>query len=172
MVFYAGRRFFLTALFGYIAHRCKRPITLVTGSDAAALGAYPGPGSIITAPLADPDVLDSDRNPARASYQRFIQEFSGHFNAADVRSGWTIMAHDAVLTAAQAIRRTAGPGGGAALAPARVRDMLYTQHATNRVLGASGDIDMGPTGNPVHRLMSVIEIAPSGRHTVLDVHLS
>ncbi|GAA4619476.1 hypothetical protein GCM10023195_88090 [Actinoallomurus liliacearum] len=172
MVFYAGRQKFIKTLFGYLAERCRRPITLVTGSDASAMADYPGPGSIIYAALADPDVLAGDRNPSRNAYLGFLAEFRRHFDVADLRTGWAIMAHDAMLTAAQAIRRTTGPAGKDDPIPENVRNMLYAQHATNRVLGASGDIDLGPTGNPAHRLIPVIQVAPDGKRTVLDVSSS
>ncbi|GAA0366291.1 hypothetical protein NE235_02630 [Actinoallomurus spadix] len=172
MVFYAGRQKFIKALIGYLAQRCRRPITLVTGSDASAMTTYPGPGSIIYAALADPDVLAGDRNPSRATYLGFLEQFRRTFDVADLRSGWAIMAHDAMLTAAQAIRRTTGPAAKDEPAPDNVRNMLYAMHAANRVLGASGDIDLGPDGDPAHRLIPVLQIAPDGRRTLLDVQRS
>ncbi|MCO5968892.1 ABC transporter substrate-binding protein [Actinoallomurus soli] len=172
MVFYAGRQKFIKALFGYLAERCRRPITLVTGSDASAMTTYPGPGSIVYAALADPDVLAGDRNPSRAAYLSFLEEFRRHFDVADLRSGWAIMAHDAMLTAAQAVRRTTGPAAKDDPVPENVRNMLYAMHTANRVLGASGDIDLGPDGDPAHRLIPVLQIAPDGRRTVLDIHRS
>ncbi|MEU7552981.1 hypothetical protein AB0B01_11630 [Streptomyces sp. NPDC044571] len=161
VVFYAGRATYLQKFIEKLhARPCRTtPITVVTGSDAATLDPKteglndPGaPISVLYVPLADPDQLASSANPDQTLYQDFATEFTRthygqEFDKSHLASGWAVMAHDAVLTAKQAIRNATGTPQ----TPPSVRavgDQLYLLDSMNVVTGAGGVFRIDPqTGN-------------------------
>lgn len=172
VVLYAGRTVFLPGLLGYLEHCRKRPITVVTGSDAAGVRGFAAdtPASVIYTPLADPDQLNSAGNPTRSVFQGFLADCAKYyppFTPADLRDGWAIMAHDSVLTAAQAVRLASGPGGGTFPPPKDVSSFLYNLHAAHKVDGASGAIEMDGNGNPEIKAIPVIQLVADGTRKLI-----
>src|SRR5262249_34553709 len=133
VVLYAGRTIFLPGLLGYLEHCRKKPITVVTGSDAEGVHGFAAdtPASIIYPPLADPAQLSTPATPGHAAYEAFLADCSRYypgFKTADLRDAWGIMAHDSLLTAAQAVRLASGPHGGTLPPPQDVASLLYNLH--------------------------------------------
>jgi hypothetical protein len=171
-VLFAGRTIFLPGLLGYLEQCAKKPITVVTGSDGEGVAGFSAatPASIIYTPLADPDQLNSSANPSRAVYQAFLADcvkYHAGFRPSDWRDAWGLMTHDALLTAAQAVRLAAGPQGGTVPSPRDVAGLLYNLHSANKVEGASGPIEIDGNGNPAPRAIPVIKLAADGKRTVL-----
>jgi hypothetical protein len=65
VVLFAGRTIFLPGLLGALERCAKKPITVVTGSDAEGVAGFSAttPASIIYVPLADPDELNGPPTP-------------------------------------------------------------------------------------------------------------
>ncbi|MEV0202551.1 hypothetical protein [Nonomuraea sp. NPDC050691] len=165
MVFYAARQDSLPTFLTMLRQRpCHTtPITVVTGSDAAALRGKDvtaqlndpdAPIQIVYAPLADPGQLDSPANPHRSLYQAFRSAFTRSFPAKDLDTGWAITAHDAVTTAITAIRRATERGGTPDPALPKlfaVRDQLKLFISSNAICGASGIFRIDPdTGDRIY----------------------
>ncbi|MFG2987328.1 ABC transporter substrate-binding protein [Streptomyces sp. NPDC048258] len=161
LVVYAGRATYLPTFLEKLRQRqCRTtPITVVTGSDAATLDrklpALNDPGapiSVLYVPLADPGQLASDANPDHSLYRDFADDFGrAHhgqtFDTGHLASGWAVMAHDAVVTAALAIRHAINPPQTPPTVYA-VRAQLYLFATTNVIEGASGIFRIDPqTGN-------------------------
>jgi hypothetical protein len=188
MIFYAGRALDLPKFIGYLSNRNCHPgeITVVTGSDAvrlildgaennaaaAALGSARNPISLIYSPLAEPAVLrDAARNPAKDQYDKFEASFRAvGFDPEHLRTGWAIVAHDAVLTDAKAIR-LAAPAGGLP-EPAKVRAALYLLSSpANSVPGASGQIQLDPgTGNRTRLQLPILRLRPGTDPDILGIY--
>lgn len=184
MVFYAGRAALLPDFVTQLRQRgCAkdRAVTVVTGSDASNLQVALGPPAQTDAPvsviytgLAEPKALADPRwNPEHhGQYRRFEEAFrNSGFPAEDLRNGWAIMQHDAILTAATATHKAVGqllfrPG------PADVLPQLYLLNdASTRVHGAGGSFNIdSTTGNAVGRRIPILELTPEGQIEVLDVH--
>jgi hypothetical protein len=187
-IMYAGRGRDLPQFIGYLSNRqCHpEPITIVTGSDAvrlilenaenervaAALTADHNRIELIYAPLAEPSVLRDSSDPRQAERYRKFQESFGRlgFEPTHLRTGWAIMSHDAIFTAAKATR-LAAPAQGLPT-PAKVRDNLYLLSSrTNSVPGASGDIQIDPdTGNRVFTELPVLQLQPGGEPKFLGLY--
>ncbi|WP_018656166.1 ABC transporter substrate-binding protein [Actinomadura flavalba] len=185
LVFYAGRAQDLPRFIGYLAQRTCRaePLTVVTGSDAvmltgpqaeyrralAALRA--APLTLLYVPLAEPSLLrDPRHNPDADQWARFERDYTGvlGFDGAHLRSGWGIMAHDAVLTAVRAVRLASGASGRVPSA-SQVRNMLYLiKTSSSAVPGASGYVEIdAATGNRVVRRLPVVRLHADGRVELL-----
>jgi hypothetical protein len=182
MVFYAGRELQLPIFLRDLSTRLCRttPVTVVTGSDAAALTLDPdvngilkaAPISVLYTALADPTELDSPENPSRAQYTDFKMSFEQlGFAATDINDGWGIMAHDAMLTATIAIRKATGRSGALPQAT-QVRDQLYFLNVpTNSVPGAGGTFQLNPsTGNPVGRPLPVFQLGSGGAPVLVHLY--
>jgi hypothetical protein len=188
-ILYAGRAADLPKFIGYLGTRACHPerLTVITGSDAVYLTLNTtenrkawtyltdthNPISLVYAPLAEPSVLlDPDRNPHAKQYEAFQEAYQAQgFNLAHLDIGWGIMAHDALLTAASAIRHATVPQYGLP-EPAKVRDALYliTTPATS-VPGASGPIVLDPdTGNRVGLRLPILQFTPNHPPKVLGMY--
>lgn len=179
MAFYAGRAALLPSFVTQLRGRgCARDrnFTVVTGSDAAGLQAalpkskpLDAPVSVIYAGIADPAALrDQELNPDWASFARFENNFKTHFDLADLQNGWAIMAHDAMLTAANAIRK-ANKGSAGVPTALGVRPFLYLLNdESNRVFGASGSFNINQDSGDVDgRWLPIVELRPDGTKKVL-----
>jgi hypothetical protein len=137
-----------------------------------ALGARRNPISLIYTPLAEPSVLrDATKNPQAGQYEKFQQSFRNlGFEPEHLRTGWATMSHDALLTAAKAIRLAAPVQG--LPAPAKVRDSLYLLSSpTNSVPGASGQLRIDPdTGNRAVVTLPVLRLRPGGEPEFLGLY--
>ncbi|MFF1404975.1 hypothetical protein [Streptomyces sp. NPDC058294] len=162
-VYYAARVKYLPDFLDTLAQRSchAQPITVVTGSDAAALdpktGALHDPDAPITVVYASfPDAAQfrSPNNPDHGLYNTFAKDFTAphhdqQFPAQLLTSSyWAIVAHDAVLTAATALHNAAAHGDGPTDLPNRyaVRDEVYTLR-NNAIAGASGHFGIDANGN-------------------------
>ncbi|MEU0008050.1 hypothetical protein ABZ079_28255 [Streptomyces sp. NPDC006314] len=175
-VYYAARVKYLPDFLDALAQRSchAQPITVVTGSDAAALDPKTealhnadAPITVLYASFPDATQFRGPDNPDRGLYNAFVKDFAAphHDQQFPVRlltsSYWAIVAHDAVLTAATALHNAAAHGDGPTNLPNRyaVRNELYALR-NDAVAGASGHFGIDANGNrtrtdtvtTVHRL--------------------
>ncbi|MFI0486393.1 hypothetical protein [Actinomadura sp. 9N215] len=166
ILFYAGRQAFLPVLLKNLRHRpChSEPLTVVTGSQADGqdrddpnLHAPEAPLDILHVPLADPGRLDDQDNPHRDLFEDFIDKFTRphhgqRFPRAHV-SGWTIVGHDAMVTATTAINKAGARTDSSPRlpTPAQVSNQLSLFQGPNVVRGAGGVFNIDPTtGNRIN----------------------
>ncbi|MEU6594345.1 hypothetical protein ABZ923_34950 [Streptomyces sp. NPDC046881] len=175
-VYYAARVKYLPQFLDALAQRSchAQPITVVTGSDAAALDPKTealhnadAPITVLYASFPDAAQFRGPDNPDRGLYNAFVKNFTAphHDQQFPVQhltsSYWPIVAHDAVLTAATALHNAAAHGDGPTNLPNRyaVRNELYALR-NDAVAGASGHFGIDANGNrtrtdtvtTVHRL--------------------
>ncbi|MFD8308899.1 ABC transporter substrate-binding protein [Streptomyces sp. NPDC059690] len=144
---------FLTALSRRSCH--AQPITVVTGPGTAGLSAtltglhqLEAPITVLYPSLPDSEALSSSSNGDHALYRDFLRAFNRDHHGQTFHSGHAtrdhgaVLAHDAVVTAAIAIRN-ATPAAGV---PDRraVLDRLYALTG-KAVPGASGRFGIDPT---------------------------
>lgn len=153
-------------------------MTVLTGSDAAELQVVlpkpaptDAPVSVVYVALADPSALGNRRwNPDWDQYERFREGFEADFVQDDLRNGWAIMAHDAVLTAATAARMAIGQRETVP-PPADVKAFLYLLNdESTKVKGAGGSFKIDLRGETVDRRLAVMELALDGSVRVLGVY--
>ncbi|QKG25402.1 ABC transporter substrate-binding protein [Actinomadura verrucosospora] len=166
VVLYAGRTIFLPLLLQYFEKCEKHPITVVTGSDAEGIARFPGdaPATVVYTPLTDPDQVagdtsDPEQQKTFATFLKEAEQYYAPFDRGHLRDAWEMMAHDAVLTAAQAVHLSRG---GEITSSGEVRDFLYNLHETNYVQGAAGRIEMDPDGNPHRPTINVVQLQHDG----------
>ncbi|MDP4509149.1 ABC transporter substrate-binding protein [Nonomuraea turcica] len=176
MIFYAGRGRDLHAFVRSLSEsaKCLGPVKIVTGSDAVRLKAEQSPlgtfdaVSLIYAPLAEPLLLDCAENQ---SYQRLLEAYQSlGFDKEHLGTGWGIMAHDAVLAAAQAVRWAAGGSGKDPVTPGDVAGILplFAQPNT-AVSGASGPVMFdSAAGNRLGLHLPVLQFRQGGTPDVLS----
>lgn len=187
-VYYAGRAADLPLFLTYLGNRpgcADGTITVVTTSDTSrllvpttanqqawqALRSTTKPLNLIYTPLADPAFLasQSDSGQLMASLSGLFGKLT--FTPADLDTGWAIMAHDAVLTIAQAVAIASGDNGTVP-PPQSVADELRLMVSSNTaVLGASGPIRLDPvTGDRYGMRIPVLQFVPGGKQNVLGVY--
>jgi hypothetical protein len=173
-VYYAARVRYLPDFLDALTRRSchAQPITVITGSDAAALDprteALHDPGAPITvlyASFPTSKQFRSPGNPARGLYEAFAKAFTSphhgrQFPAEHLTSSyWGIVAYDAVTTAATALHNAAAHSPSSLPNRYAVRNELYALR-NNAVAGASGHFGIDKNGNrtntdtvtTVHRL--------------------
>ncbi|MGW0615366.1 hypothetical protein [Streptomyces sp. NPDC002788] len=172
-VYYAARVRYLPDFLDALARRSchAQPITVITGSDAAALDPKTealrdpdAPITVLYASFPNAAQFRSADNPGRGQYNAFVKAFTSHHHGQQfpaehlTRSYWGIVAHDAVLTAATALHRAAAHGAPGSL-PNRyaVRNELYALR-NDAIAGASGYFGIDKNGNRTNT------------HTVATVH--
>ncbi|MFF9120508.1 hypothetical protein ACF09Y_33905 [Streptomyces massasporeus] len=172
-VYYAARVKYLPDFLDALAKRSchAQPITVITGSDAAALDPKTealretdAPITVLYASFPNAAQFRSPDNPGRSLYNAFATAFTSphhgqHFPQEHLTSSyWGIVAHDAVLTVATALHRAAAHGDPAGL-PNRyaVRNELYALR-NDAIAGASGYFGIDKNGNRTNT------------HTVATVH--
>jgi hypothetical protein len=162
MVFYAGRQQFLPTFLKMLHDRpCRStPITVIAGSETTGqrhndpfLNNPEAPISLIYVPLADTRELDSPSNPDRGLYQEFATAFTGHgFPTEHLLTGWAALAHDAMVTATYAARKSSINANGQPRLPTThgVSGQLFLFTSTNAIRGATGIFRIDPgTGNRI-----------------------
>ncbi|MBO2456508.1 ABC transporter substrate-binding protein [Actinomadura violacea] len=171
VVLYAGRTIFLPRLLQDFEKCEKHPITVVTGSDAEGIADFPGdaPATVVYTPLTDPDLVagdssDPQQQKAFATFLTEAERYYEPFDRSQLRDAWEMMAHDAFLTAAQAVHLARG---GEIPSSADVLNFLYNLHETNYVQGAAGRIEMDPDGDPHHPTINVVELRHDGTRKLL-----
>jgi hypothetical protein len=172
-VYYAARVKYLPDFLDALAKRSchTQPITVITGSDAAALDPKTealhdpdAPITVLYASFPNTAQFRSADNPGRGLFNAFAKAFTSNhhgqqFPAEHLTSSyWGIVAHDAVLTAATALHRAAAHGDPSSL-PNRyaVRNELYALR-NDAIAGASGHFGIDKNGNRTNT------------HTVATVH--
>lgn len=183
MVMYSGRATLLPTFVQQLRERpCARErlITVLTGSDATDLKVSlpksrptDAPVSVIYATVDEEKALENDKNPDKDQYDRFKQIFTAHFSSAELRNGWAIMAHDALLTADTAIQIATGQRAEPA-SRVNVRGHLGLLNAAEMgesVQGASGTFTIDDeTGDRISERIPVIELRTDGTIAVRDVY--
>jgi hypothetical protein len=175
-VYYAARVKYLPDFLDALTRRSchAQPITVITGSDAAALDpkteALHDPASPITVLYASFPKAEQFRapgNPGRGLYQAFVKAFTAPHHGQQfpaehlTESYWGIVAYDAVTTAATALHNAAAHNPSTSNIPNNyaVRNELYALR-NNAVAGASGHFGIDKNGDrtntdtvtTVHRL--------------------
>ncbi|MDL4814389.1 hypothetical protein [Actinomadura opuntiae] len=171
VVLYAGRTIFLPLLLQYFEKCEKHPVTVVTGSDAEGIAGFPGnaPATVVYTPLTDPDQVANDtadpqQQKAFATFLKEAEQYYPPFDRSHLRDAWEMMAHDAFLTAAQAVHLSRG---GEIPSSSDVPNFLYNLHETNYVQGAAGRIEMDPDGNPHRPTINVVQLQHDGTRKLL-----
>lgn len=187
-VYYAGRAadlpLFLTDL-GTRPGCAPGTITVVSTSDTTRLLVNTAPNrqasqalrntdrpiDLIFTPLADSAFLTN--NPE--SHQQ-ITALRGLFDTlgfarADLDAGWSIMAHDAILTIAQAVRSAAGDAGRIPPPQSVAEQLGLMSTPSTAVPGASGPIRLDQaTGNRYDLRIPVLRFVPGGQPKVLGAY--
>ncbi|MFL4945970.1 hypothetical protein ACJ6WE_01040 [Streptomyces sp. MMS24-I31] len=162
-VYYAARVKYLPDFLNALASRSchSQPITVITGSDAAALDprtpalhTSDAPITLLYASFPTAAQLHSSDNPDHALYDAFTKDFASPHHGRQfppehlTSSYWAIVAHDAVLTFATALHNAAANGDGPPSLPNRyaVRNELYALR-NGAVPGASGHFGIDNNGN-------------------------
>jgi hypothetical protein len=187
VVLYAGRQPDLPQFLHDLSQRvCNRtPLTVVTGTDASALlsaSDNPQQTEQIRADLVNGRITVlcpawvAPRNwaapggsgSAPPGFSDFLADFEGTFATGgppgtELDDGYAIMTHDALLTAAKAIRLAAQPPVSVPT-PRQVLSSQYLMDAANTVPGASGTFTfVAPNnGNPAGKPVFVLRLQPSG----------
>ncbi|MEH0517372.1 MULTISPECIES: ABC transporter substrate-binding protein [unclassified Streptomyces] len=161
VVYYAARAKYLPTFLEALRHRScyKKPITVVTGSDAAALDPAmkalhdpEAPITVMYASFPSPAGLSAPAHRDHGLYTGFVQAFTSdhhgrHFPAGHLeRSYWPVLAHDAVLTAATAIHTAAANAAGHTPNRYDVTNQLYTL-GDEAVPAATGRLGINRQGN-------------------------
>ncbi|MGV9565033.1 hypothetical protein [Streptomyces sp. NPDC003480] len=176
-VYYAGRVKYMQQFLNALARRSchTQHITVVTGSDAAALDPKTeglhierSPITLLYASFPSPAQLRSSANPDNELYEAFVKSFTAPHHGVQFPAGaltdsyWPLVAHDAVLTVATALHNAAANKGGATAGLPNqyaVRNELYALR-NNAVAGATGHFGIDKNGDrtntatvtTVHRL--------------------
>lgn len=168
LIYYAGREAdlptFLKQLHDEYCNNQHHLITVITGSDAAALrdpstawlfdqkppilGDPNAPIRVVYVPLADPQQLNGQKG-----WKDFEDNF--HFAHDDLNSGWAIVAYDAVMTVITAIRQTTAKGATPHPDLPKRGDIitqlgLFTEG--NLLQGASGTFKLDPDTGDRHNV--------------------
>lgn len=187
VVFFAGRG---EALGGFVkalgARPCNDPVFVLTGDDAETVSfddrevqvALKGTSSkaavtLTYTALAHPDQWTSadaqHQVEPPTGFQGFLQLVMSTFPRDSPPSGDAMMAHDAVLTAVQAIRGFVGQTGNVP-DPGEVLQALAGLHVPHAVPGASGLIQIDPTtGNPIGKPVPILSLQPDGKPKFLQL---
>lgn len=197
VILYAGREPDLPQFIHDLAQRpcVGTPITLVVGTDSSSLesdtenqaqtrqiDADLTAGNITVlcpAWVAPQDwATPSGAKDAPAGFAAFMTEFDQRFTAngqfgTELDDGYAIMSHDALLTAAKAIRLTTQPPMKFPT-PEQVLGNQYHMDAGNTVPGASGTLTFveADNGNPGGKPVFVVRLEPSGPPTLLTMYLA
>jgi ABC-type branched-subunit amino acid transport system substrate-binding protein len=180
-IYFAGRGNDLASFLRAMASSgfCLLPtITLMTGDSASNIigGRLPSgfPVRLLFTALATRDEWPSPANAGKSSllieatnYSEFAAAFAQDgFVFRDLLDGQAMMEHDAVLIAAIAMRNN----------PATITDPEGVTGEVRQIrcrntfsVGASGFIAFGKDGNPVDKVMPVLQINPDGKTTPLGL---
>lgn len=147
-VLYAGREIDLVDLLGALEHRTCRetPLTILTaglelGKVLRDVDLADANLTVLNAATVDTLGWDGGAPGTPDGYPDFRTAFSEErFRAADLDDGGAIMMHDALLTAARAIRLAAPNGSASAVTAALVRTQLLNINTQYVVPGAGGTL--------------------------------
>ncbi|MGW1894193.1 hypothetical protein ACWCP6_28700 [Streptomyces sp. NPDC002004] len=162
-VYYAARVKYLPDFLDALASRSchTQPITVITGSDAAALDPNTealhdndAPITVLYASFPSPAQFHSHDNLDHGLYDAFAKDFTAPHHGQRfpqehlTGSYWSLVAHDAVLTASTALHNAAANSDGPPSLPNRyaVRNELYALR-NNAIAGASGHFGIDSRGD-------------------------
>ncbi|MEU4894066.1 branched-chain amino acid ABC transporter substrate-binding protein [Streptomyces sp. NPDC044780] len=175
-VFFAGRGKHLTRFLDAIANRpCQeRTFKVITGDDTTNLTAEDlahaaeSKVEVYYTGLAHPDMWNEDPTSVSGPSARHFQpggSLDTWFPTDQRQDGQAIMAHDAVLTAAQGIQMAAlGEVTGESVAR-----MFHQMNARQRVPGASGFISFQNNGNPRNKAIPILHLNAKGQAELVEV---
>jgi hypothetical protein len=192
VVLYAGREPDLPAFIQDLAQRVcnSTPITLVVGTDSCALASDsddPQQASQVRTEMARGKITvlcpawvapqdwaaSASATNVPAGFSDFVTEFDSLFAAngnfgTQLDDGYAIMTHDALLTAAKAIRLATQPPVEVPTS-AQVLSNQYYMDSANTVPGASGTFTFveANNGNPAGKPVFVLRLQPSGPPVLL-----
>ncbi|WP_327351878.1 branched-chain amino acid ABC transporter substrate-binding protein [Streptomyces sp. NBC_01304] len=178
VVYFAGRGRHLSHFLDAIANRAcqKQPFTVLTGDDTTnltpdelAAAAKTGVDVLYTG-LAHAEMYDKNRKAVSEPSARNFRPgnlLDQWFKNDPRYDGQDIMAHDAVLTAAQGIRMASG-WKGKVTGPAVAR-MFHQMVGNQAVPGASGFIQFQNTGDPVNKAIPILQLTADGRSELIAV---
>lgn len=195
VILYAGREPDLPQFIHDLAQRpcAGTPITLVVGTDSSSLESDtddPARTRQIDADVAAGKITvlcpawvapqdwatQSGAKDAPTGFSAFMTEFDQQFTAngrfgTELDDGYAIMSHDALLTAAKAIRLTTQPPMAFPTSE-QVLGNQYHMDAGNTVPGASGTLTFveADNGNPGGKPVFVLRLEPSGPSTLLAMY--
>jgi ABC-type branched-subunit amino acid transport system substrate-binding protein len=168
LIYFAGRgadlRSFLTVL-GEAGACGLGPIDIITGDSGSYLVGQPLPPSqtvpvrVFYTGVAAPGQWGGNPSDERDNYQKFLQAFTATFDERDLDDGYAIMSHDAVLTAATAIR-DAQPHP--TRDPSTVRSFFLQFNCTKWIPGASGKIVFKDSHVPANKAIPIMQVQPDG----------
>ncbi|MGW6602719.1 ABC transporter substrate-binding protein [Streptomyces sp. NPDC055036] len=178
VIYFAGRGRHLTNFLDALANRSctDHTFTVLAGDDTSNLDreqiahAVETGVQVFYTGLAHRDMWRAD--PGRVSEQsaRYFQEgglLDEWFPGDDRYDGQDLMAHDAVLTAAEGVRMAAsGPG---AVTGRTVGRMFQQMNGPQRVAGASGFISFQSNGNPRDKAVPILSLNARGRAELVEV---
>lgn len=151
---------------------CQRPMTVITGSDAANLdpAEVPSQVRVVYAALADPDALRSPKfNPRAADFEQFGERFrAAPGSGANLANGWAIMEYDAMKAVATGIAWAVKGRKDLVPDPVSVRSGISSYSTPDYRIDGAGDMfyfDMD-TGEPRGRAIHIVEIE-DGKRTPL-----
>lgn len=169
-VLYAGRVELLPSFVRQLANRAcgtDKMITVITGDDGTALPQSGevtatlkdpdnAPVSVIYTSVNDPQALSRDDNPSHQLFTRFEQEFTGAgFNAGDLQDEAPLLAHDALLSVAQAEQNRMGKP----ISPITVGGRLHEMNTPNSYIpGAGGAFEFDSDGDPVCQRLFLLQL--------------
>ncbi|QFU92600.1 ABC transporter substrate-binding protein [Amycolatopsis sp. YIM 10] len=172
IVYFAGREHHLTAFIAELANRrCRdQPVTVLTGDlalveapDAAMRRGLESNVTVLAPGLAHPQAWTTTPDQFdRVSVANFREPgceecFEALFPGDRLDDGVAILAHDAVLTVAWAIRHS----GANPSVTVTARDLLQMRnrlHDEGAVPGASGRISFDDRGDPVNKAVPILRV--------------
>ncbi|MCO1576265.1 hypothetical protein M8C13_10925 [Crossiella sp. SN42] len=171
LVFYAGRESDLVSFVEALSHRVCRaePLTVLTGATGFGLV------KVLISKLVAANVtavyassVDAERwregAPEAPNYRDFHAAFTEHFSQASLDDGYAVMHHDAMVTAARAIRLAAEQSRAADRlpTPADVLSQLLNLNNAYQVPAASGQLSFSAKtkGNPGGKPVPVLQVPP------------
>lgn len=177
VVYFAGRGRHLTQFLYAIANRsCQdRTFTVIAGDDTTNLTAQELARAAKTkvqvyyTGLAHPDMWRKEPGAVSDLSALYFQsggELDRWFPNDPRHDGQAIMAHDAVITAAQGIQMAARWQGE--VTGDAVGRMFHQMEGSLRVAGASGFISFRDNGNPVNKAVPILRLDERGRSVFVE----
>ncbi|MDG4859064.1 branched-chain amino acid ABC transporter substrate-binding protein [Streptomyces sp. T-3] len=178
VVYFAGRGRHLSHFLDAIANRTcqKQSFTVLTGDDTTNLtpdelaAAAKTKVQVLYTGLAHPKMWDKNHDAVSEPSARNFRTgglLDQWFKNDPRYDGQDIVAHDAVLTAAQGIRMAAG-WDSEVTGPAVAR-MFHQIRGNQKVPGASGFIEFRDSGDPVNKAIPILKLTSEGRSDLIDV---
>ncbi|WP_030355567.1 ABC transporter substrate-binding protein [Streptomyces scopuliridis] len=179
VIYFAGRGRHLTNFLDSLANRSctDHTFTVLAGDDTSNLDreqiahAVENDVTVLFTGLAHRDMWRADPRRVSERSARYFQQggqMDEWFPTDDRYDGQDIMAHDAVLTAAEGIRMAA-IGGPDSVTGITVRRMFHQMNGPQQVAGASGFISFQNNGNPRNKAVPILRLNAQGRAELVEV---